>query len=126
MFVRLAMRPCLTADGRSPSLTGRDSSEGVRPAAAEWLGGWGILTACLPRVWCVWLLFVKQVSCLMLRRRDWCVRGAPSCPPHSPSEHGESRLQQQWTFAEAGPVVVGSPEVLWCFCGAGLDLAKYE
>lgn len=60
----------------------------------------------------------------MLRRRDWCVRDAPSCPPHSAIEPRDSRLQQ-WTFAEARPVVVGIPVVLWCLLWSSLDLAKY-
>lgn len=55
----------------------------------------------------------NRFHAFMLRRRDWSVRDAPSCPPHSASEPRDSRLQQ-WTLAEARPVVVGVPVVLWC------------
>lgn len=86
--------------------------------------GRGILTAFRQPVW---LLFVKQVSHFMLRRRDWCVRDAPSCPPHSASEPSDSRLKQ-WALAEVprrGSCVVGIPLVLWCLLWSLLDLAKY-
>lgn len=63
----------------------------------------------------------------MLRGRDWRVRGAPSCPPHSAGEPSDSRLKQ-WALAEVprrGSCVVGIPLVLWCLVWSLLDLAMY-